>query len=434
MIKVLQSHLDKLQHSDGLRQSLVTVVGNTFATGLSAIALIFISRMLGPTSFGEFSVGFAIVMILNRLNDLGLNATITRFASKAEGDHDQINQIFGYTFKVKLFFSVFLLILGWIFTPWLVQLLHFQQPTLIYLSFLLSFCSTWYEQLLAILLALHRFSQAVIVNGLQSALKMVASIIFFFAAINKSVPIFTWYMAAPLFSIAFSKYLLPKWFKPNFSALPKMERQQIWEMARHSAVGFIAAGLIENIDILFVQKYLSSFDTGLLAGVSKIAMMLLLIAYSLGNVLYPRVARYHDQAHLSLYLKKSFALVGLVVLAFLAFLPLARLSIIVSIGQDYLSGIGVLYILAAASFLTIATIPFLALFYTFKADWYFSVSGILQLLIVVVGNGVFVPEFGLLASAWTRLLMRLFLFLFTAGLGLFLYYQKFYLQKNAALK
>src|SRR5258707_10059407 len=132
MIEDMRQYIQKLHQSDGLRQSLITVVGNTLATGLSAIALILISRMLGPVQFGEFSVGFAIIMILNRLNDFGLNTTITKFASRSAQDQESVQNIFGYTLKVKLVFSIILIVTGLIVTPFLVQLLHFQQPILIY--------------------------------------------------------------------------------------------------------------------------------------------------------------------------------------------------------------------------------------------------------------------------------------------------------------
>src|SRR5258708_5698349 len=123
MINPMLHHLQKLRQSDGLRQSLITVVGNTFATGLSAVALILISRMLGPIQFGEFSVGFALIMILNRLNDIGLNTTITKFASRSAHDQESVQAIFSYTLKVKLVFSVVLIGLGIVITPFLVQLL-----------------------------------------------------------------------------------------------------------------------------------------------------------------------------------------------------------------------------------------------------------------------------------------------------------------------
>jgi O-antigen/teichoic acid export membrane protein len=423
--------LIKRQIPDGLWQSLITIVGNTLATGLSAIALILISRALGPTRFGEFSVGFAIIMILNKINDAGLNATLLKFVPPALDDQEKVNRFFSYTFKLKLIIAAFILVLGIGFTPWLSSVLHFSQPVIILLAFTLSFASTVYEQLLSMLQSLHRFSEAVVVNALQSATKLVGALALSFLAFSNDVTIFSFYMLAPVVPLVCTRWLLPKWVQLKLRNNFEGEKKLVLNMAKHTAIGFIAAGLIENIDLLFIQRYLSSYETGLMAGVSKIAAMVVLIAYSLGNVLYPRVARYQTREHLTQYLKKSFLLIIVTVIGFLAFLPLARLSILLTIGPEYLAGTEVLTILVAGSFLTIATIPFLALFYAFKANWYFSVSGILQLLIVVVGNITLVPEYGLVASAWTRLGMRAFLFIFTATLGLWLYHQKYHRSSSA---
>ncbi len=416
--------IHSLKASTGLKQSLVTVVGNTFATGISAVALILISRLLGPVQFGQFSVAFAIVLILTRLNDAGLNATLLRFAG-GKDDRENTSYIFAYTLRLKLMVSVVILSLGLLLTPVMVQVLHFSQPLLLYLAVILSVATTWYEHLLAMLQSLHRFNQAVLINAMQSSSKLAGLLVLWGAGQALALPIFSWYMFAPFVPFLFVRQLLPRWLTWP-SVLNKAElNQAVMDMARHSAVGFITAGLIENVDILFVQRYLSPFETGLMGGVSRIAMMMSLVAYSLGNVLYPRVARYQSREDLAPYLKKAAIVAGAAVLGWLAFLPFAKWSIIFTIGQEYVSGISILVILTAASFLTIATVPFLALFYSLKANWYFSVSGVLQLVIVLVGNGLFVPDYGLEAAAWTRLVTRLFLFGFTAGLALKLYHQKY---------
>lgn len=410
---------------DGVWQSVLTIVGNTLATGLSALALILISRLLGPERFGEFSVGFAVVLILNKINDLGLNATLLKFIPPAQSDRAQVNRIFSYTTQLKIGVAGGILLIGALLTPALAKVLNFPEPTILFLAFGLSFASTAYEQLLTLLQALHKFGEAVLVNALQSSTKLIGIALLYVLTFSQSVPIFSFYMLAPVVPLMVSGWLLPRWIKLSLKPARIPESAKILNLAKHSAIGFVAAGLIENVDLLFVQRYLSTYETGLMAGVSKIAAMLVLIGYSLGNVLYPRVARYHEQSHLQKYLKKSWILVGATVIGFLAFLPFAPLSIALTIGPEYAAGVNVLYILVAASFLTIATVPFLALFYTFKADWYFSVAGVLQLAIVVFGNLVFVPSYGLAGSAWTRLVMRIFLFFFTAGIGLWLYHRKY---------
>jgi O-antigen/teichoic acid export membrane protein len=418
--------------SQGIQQTLITVVGNVLATGLSALALIGVSRLLGPEQFGVFSVGFAIIMILNKIGDLGLSAAILKFSSRAlhEGDTREANQVGLYTLRIKLGFSVLLTVVGCALTPALSRFLHFSHPEILYLSFILNTCSTIYEQLLNVLQASHRFSQAVVTNALQSSLKLAGVIVFWAVGPGGLVPLFAFYMTAPLLPILLSSWLLPEWWHWKLPALSDSSKAAVWNLARHSAIGLITAGLIENIDILFVQRYLSPFETGLLGGVSRIAMMVALVAYSLGNVLYPRVARYTKEADIAAYLKKAWLVVAVAIGGWVLSIPFASLAIQLTVGPEYLPGSNILIVLMAAAFLTVATIPFLALFYSFEANWYFSFSGLLQLALIVVGNWWFVPEYGLAASAWTRLVTRVVLFVFTATLAMWLVRQKRYAKQT----
>lgn len=413
-----------LFQSSGLRHSIITVAGNTLATCLSAVALIFISRSLGPTAFGQFSVGFAILVIMSRINDVGINAALLKFMG-GESNQTEIQKLFAYSIRLKIFVSLAFVTLGLLLTPLLVTILKIDEPWILALAFVLSLVTTTYEHLLSVLQALHRFNQAVAINAIQSATKLLGALILSIAGFTQTLPFFIWYMLAPLAPVLFLSGLLPKWLRINLKEITQTQRNKAFlGMARHAAVGFIAAGLIENLDVLFVQSFLSSYETGLLAGVSRIAMMFSLVAYSLGNVLYPRVARYKTREHLRPYLKKSLFIAVGSVLAFFMFLPFSRLSIFLTVGPEYVPGTHILIILLAAAFLTITTVPFLALFYSFKADWYFSVSGIMQLLVIVGGNLLLVPSFGLEAAAWTRLVARVVLLVFTVLTAWWFYVHK----------
>lgn len=425
--------LSKARQSEGLRQTSTTIVGNVLATGMAAVSLILISRLLGPSQFGEFSVGISIVLILSRINDLGLNATQTKFIPKFKNNYLEINQSFGYTLKMKLLFSVLILLTGIIATPAIASLLHFQNPSLIYAAFFLSICTTWYEQLLTLLQALHRFNQAVLANATQAIVKLFGAVFFFTANLDLSLPIFIFYSFVPLVPIIFSKMFLPSWFKPDFRQIKKSNQLQILHMARYSSIGFITSGLIGNVDILFVRHYLDSFETGLLAGVTRIASMLLIVAFSLASVLNARVSKYQTKQHLALYIRKSFLFLILVGAGFLFFLPFSKLLILVTIGPEYVSGIMIMYILSASAFITIASVPFLALFYSLKADWYFLFAGIFQTIVIILGNFLFVPQYGILASALTKLVISVLLFVITTCLGLLLYFRE-YNQKNIQIK
>lgn len=411
----------------GLRQSFLMVFGNAAGQVFSAVSLILITRALGPTQFGQFIVGFALLLILVRLNDLGMTFAVQKYGAQAES-HADANKIFSYTLKIKLLGALAIILIGIFFSAWLTEFLNFDQPIIIYLAFFLSSATVLYEQLQASLQSLQRFGQSVFANFFQAIVKVLGAVVLVVStgslsstavAVSQSatIAIFSLYMLAPAAPVIIFRKLVPDWVSLNLKQNFTQQKTLIKSMATHSAIGFIAAGIIENIDILFVQGYLNTYEAGLLGGVSRIALLITMMAYSLGTVLNPRVARYRLLPQLQSYWKKAWLVALASVVGFLAFIPFAGPSIQFTIGPEYTSGSSVLIILMAASFLTIAVMPFIAMFFSYEVPWYFSVAGVLQLILVIGGNWLFVPEYGLEAAAWTRLITRLILFIFTVSLA-----------------
>ncbi len=388
------------------------VGGNALATSISGLALILVSRLLGPSKFGDFSIGFALILVLIRLNDFGLNAALQKFLPSTKSE-DAKNKIISYVTFLKIVANCVMTVIAFILTPLLSNYLHLTSPLILQLAVLLALATVSYEHVIAILQSLHLFSQVVMMNFIQATTKLLGFIAFWLIGMNNVNAVFGWYGIAPLFSALIGWRFLPKWIHITIHNTFSTEHTLIKNMALHSAVGFVAAGVIDNVDIFFVQRYLSSYETGLLGGLSRISMLLLLVAYSLANVLNPRVARYKQKTDLFNYYKKALVVALVCFFGMIAFIPFAKPLIWLTIGPDYVDGTSYLLILMAASFITVAAIPFQALFYSFKADWYFSVSGIMQLVIVVLGNMFFVPLFGLAAAAWIRLATRLFLLVFS---------------------
>lgn len=420
----MRAKVFQLLQSQGLQQSALTIFGNTVATVISALALILISRILGPTKFGEFSVGFAIVLMAVRLIDGGLNATIHKFATKQAGPKTA-NEIFSVTTRIKIALFIGVAVIGTLITPLLTTLLSFSHPSIIIAAFICSFATVGYEQLLTVLQATHRFKQAVIINIIQASTKLSIIALLLFTSLRDTTFIFITYALAPLAPLLVSKQLLPNWAKYVETPLHTPVSSKVFAMAKHSSIAFVSAGIIENMDVLFIQKYLNSYETGLYSGASRISMVLVLIAYSLGNVLFPRVARYSQQHNLEPYLKKASIFSAVSLLGIIAFLPFAQFAILITIGAEYVSAVSILNILMASSFFTLAVMPFIALFYSFDKPEYFSISGILQLLIMVIGNLFFVPLFGLIAAAWVRFATRLLLLILTISWGLWLYHKQY---------
>jgi O-antigen/teichoic acid export membrane protein len=408
----MQAFLQKFTTSRGLQQTAIILAGSIIASGLSAVSLIIITRQLGPARFGEFAVGFAVLLILVRFIDLGMTNVVQRYGAQ-KLPKDDINRFFSFATKVRLISAACIWIAGFLFYQPLAALLNFSEPHIILLAFFLSPATSFFEHVQSMLLALHRFTQAALINVLQAFAKALGALTLFVTASTITTPIFAWYMIAPAIPLLAFPLYFPSWVKLKISGVFSSERSLAQQMAKHSAIGFIAAGIIENIDVLFVQGYLNTYEAGLLGGVGRVALLFSILAYSLGSVLNPRVAQYKTVHDMALFFKKAWLLMIVVVVAFIAYLPLAPFILLFTVGEQYLPGLSIMNILVAASLLTIAVTPFIATFFSFTKHWYFSAAGVLQLIIVVFGNGIFVPLFGLEAAAWTRLIARLVLLVFT---------------------
>lgn len=402
----------KLRQSEGLKHSALTIFSYSFASAFSALAIILISRLLGPVDFADFSVAFSLSLILNRLNDFGFSIVIQKIVG-GEWRRPKINAYLSLVLKYRLVISLVLLLVGLLFAESIATYLQIANPWLIPLTFLSSLPVSYFEISQVTLQSLAKFKLAAYNYLLPSVLKFLMALTVYLLKIENVPLILSLYMFSCLPGLVVAEWLKPRWIKYQLAQVFKKEQTKIFSLLKHSAFALIASGIIDNIDIIFAKHYLSSYEAGLLAGVSRIAMLLYVVAYSLATVLNPRVTAYHRQKDFSAFLKKAWAITALAVLGFFVSLPFAPILVKWTIGTQYLAGMDSLIVLLAVGFLSIIIVPFSATFYAFRSNRYFSLSAFLQLAIMLVGNFVFVPQLGLAASVYTRLAARVALLLLT---------------------
>jgi len=402
----------KLRQSEGLKHSALTIFSYGFASGFSALAVILISRLLGPVDFADFSVAFSLSLILTRLNDFGFSIVIQKIVG-GEWRRPKINAYLSIILKYRLVISLVLMLFGLLLAGPIATYLQIRNPLLVPLTFISSLPATYFEISQVTLQSLAKFKLAAYNYLLPSVLKFLMALGVYLLKIENVPLILTLYMFSCLPGLIVAEWLKPRWIKYQLTQVFKKEQAKIFSLLKHSAFALIASGVIDNIDIIFAKHYLSSYEAGLLAGVSRIAMLLYVVAYSLAAVLNPRVTAYHQQKDFNAFLKKAWAITALAVLGFFVSLPFAPILVKWTIGSQYLAGMDSLIVLLAVGFLSIIIVPFAATFYAFKSNRYFSLSAFLQLTIMLVGNFVFVPQLGLAASVYTRLVARVALLMLT---------------------
>jgi O-antigen/teichoic acid export membrane protein len=405
--------ISALQSSQAVKQSVLLTVGSSLTSAISAVALIYISRVLGPHDFGIFSVGTAFMMIAARVGDMGLSTIITRQLPRLHNDTKKATEFLGQIVQWKILLSVIGVSLIALFSPKLQEILNFPYPVLLTLALIGSVGLIIYEYVLLVMAALHLFTWVNIMGISQASFKVVTFFALGLFGLASATSVSVFYYAAPFIAAFMTILAFPKWFYIKPATASEQIKKEIKKYFFHAAIGMLAVTLIGNVDVLFVQKYLSTFETGIYSAAVRISLVVSFFSAGIGGVLNNRVARYQSRELQLSYLKKSLAVVLLAIVGFFTFLPLARYILIFSIGEQFISGLMPMIVLVFNAFLALAVIPYISFFYAVDHPKYFSYGGVLQVVIICAGNLLFLSQYGLIAASFSRVAATAAHFIFT---------------------
>ena len=410
----MKALLKKLSESEGLKSSAIVTFGNLGGTAISAIALIILSRFLGPDQFGVFSVGFSLLLILNRAGDLGINLATQRYL--ASKDNPQKQTLIQSVFVIKTLISLLILGFGLIFSNYLAtHFLHLENSLIIKFAFLSSVAVIYFEYVNTIIQSLQYFTSfavSILIQALLKILGVITMIVFSFLSPANSVIL---YGLTPLISglvISFTKKL----DLLNLSLTKKIiitDLKIIAPTIKWTSLAVIAAALADNIDVLIVQNLLNSTQTGIFSAGVRLATFVSLIGLSIGIVLNIRVAKYTTKNHLDKYLAKAKWLALLSFFAILLLTPFSRLMLLLTAGSSYLEGTATLVLLLISTAFLTATAPYVSLFFLYDKPQYFAISGILTALILIISDFFLINSFGILGAGYARIITRASVLVFT---------------------
>ena len=417
--------IGRVFESQGFRSAGLMTIGNISSTGLSAVAMIIFSRLLGPSDFGVFSVLFSLLLILSKLGDFGVNIAVQREIALNKSNSKLLVKMTQTGAYIKLIISLILALTGIFFSKWLSQnVLKVESSEMVMVVFILSSAVIFYEYINTILQAKGLFIWSVFSNFTQAIGKLFAAVLLSLYTLITVDLVVGLYLFMPLIGGMTGFFALPaRLFTPKFDPA---SFKKIVGIAKWTSIAIVSATLADNLDVIIVQNYLSSYDTGLWSAAVRIASVASLVGWSLGTVLNVRVAAYKDQHNLDQYLKKAvfISISSALLISAVAFF--SNFAIKYTVGIEFLPAVTPLFLLLLSTALLTATSPFIALFYLFDKPAYFAISGLISSAILIFSDILLVPSLGVTGAGYARLITRLGVLLFT------LYYaRRGYLERYA---
>lgn len=402
-----------LLKSEGIRSSAIVTFGNVFGTALSAIALIIISRFLGPSEFGIFSAAFSVMMIMVRLGDFGLNLALQRYLARSENPlrDTSVTNIF----YIKIFLSVSFIFIFTSASQILdTRLLHFDSRSLVIAALISALGVVFYEFIGVVVQAAHKFSHYALTVIFQAIGKIVTVLALIRTSLLTPINAIILYGLAPLASGLLVSRLAGVKIK-QISRLTSAIKDSsgILKVAKWTSVAMISAAIADNLDVLIIQYFLTPFDTGLFSAALRISTFFSLVGISVGSVLNIRVAKYHDKENLDKYIRKSVKYSLAIGALLLMLIPFSPLMINLTAGPDYALASNTLDFLFVATAILAATSPYVALFFVFDRPQYFALSGTISTLLLLSSDLLMIPSLGTMGASYARIITRVGVLIFT---------------------
>ena len=406
--------IQSLYKSDGVRSATVLTIGNTASTFLGAVAIILASRFTAPAVFGVFSAIFSFMLLVSKLGDAGTNIALQRELSQPDSSvsSEEKTALIYVGVAIKVAIAMVSCTIGVLTAPYVAGWLHVA-PSFVSLGWLSGAAIFFFDYASVIAQSAGRFGLAVVANAGQSIIKIAVIVTLILTHSLSASALVVLYGAAPFMASVLIPIFMHTPRFPGTKYIKIHHFEKIYATARWAIIAVLAAALADNIDVLFVQSFLTSTQTGWYAAAARIASFASVAALSLGVVLNVRVAKYKTREHIDAYLKKAMAVAAISFVGMAAASVLAKYLILYTAGPNYLAATYPLILLLLATGFVIAAAPYVALFYTLDSPQFFAYSGLVTAIALIGLDWVWIPTYGIVGAGWAKLISRGATFLFT---------------------
>jgi O-antigen/teichoic acid export membrane protein len=395
------------------RNSLILFLSEGTSSVLMMATGFVVARLLNVADFGKFTSALAFASIIAVLVDSGMGMVAAKDIARAAGSHDrdQLNQIFTWRMAVIVVASLATPLAAWILLPGgdVRRLAVGLTPGVLLVGTTDFFC--W----------LFKGAQkAIWCAGLQLTSRLLLLILSVIALAGPR-PLtgqLIAYLIAGASMTLLGLYVLGRSMHVLELVRPPAEffRRTLPDIYKMGAI-LILSVIFTRADLMLVARFRGDAEAGLFGAAGRILDAVRLIPMVVYSVFLPAFAAAHDQpqrlrsqfkvAHdLLLVLSITIALLGC---AFAV--PLFRHLL----GPQYVDAVACFKPLAWSCVLMFSNILMFSLLYAINAhrSGLIGISG--ALVVELVLDAAFVPHFGIVAAAWSRLVAECFNFLMMAG-------------------
>jgi len=261
---------------------------------------------------------------------------------------------------------------------------------------LLGFMATYLQ-------AKQRFFYHASVQSLKGFLRLLLVVIFMLLGVKSLFVYLSAYILVPWVLFLANYGVFPEKFRSV--EIPPDVKQKLNSQLAHFSFWLTISSLISifasRIDQIMISRLLGLKEVAIFTVAWQLIQFFPVIYGSITSVLMPKISSLKTKPELIAFVRRTFkwVLVGTIGIAILVYPSQYLISFL--FGQKYVEAMPIYLILAYGYLLNVLVIPFSLVISVFNKTELMVISSILQLVINLVGNIVFIPLYGIMGAAYT---------------------------------
>ncbi|MFC7393006.1 oligosaccharide flippase family protein [Scopulibacillus cellulosilyticus] len=373
----------------------------TMGTQYASTTLIFflLARIWDVNIFGDFMFGFVTSNLLILFVDYGFSLRLIKELSKS--DYNKQNSLISNALVAKLILSLLISILVLIITI----ILNFNNTKLV-IFMLLYVAAVFFSLTQFFLLPLRVINKFNIESKVNIIVNLVFLITIIILILFKCSPIMIaiGFVITRLIGLILSYRTCFSFFsfKKSYVSFNQIKRVLIINFPY--AIQLIVSALYFQIDVVFIEWYMDSYNVGIQQAAMKIISGLLILTTIFSNVYLPYISKMDDYKEIHKVNKKfTFIMSSTGVLITIFVLIFARLIINFLYGKAYNEAINLLRLLSFLLFIRYSGVTYGVILTVLNKQMQRAFAVICALVFNVILNFVLVPTFGLKGAAISAL-------------------------------
>lgn len=424
MINIFQT-LTNLLLSKTARNTYIVFFGNGLSAFFAFIFTVIYTNKLSWNDIGYFSALLALFLLVSDLSDIGIGSSLSAFLPPLEKTKDKLAKFLKTALLLQFFIAITITATLYLFSYKLSDLLFHTREhnflikiTIIGIFFMI--LANFFQYSLS---ARQKFYQVGFLSAFGGIIRLMLMImIVILSAVNLSNTVYVQTLSTIILMIV-ALFLLKLGFLKK-----KFDWTDLKKLLKFTYLLGIARGLTaiaSRIDVLMLISLRNPTEAGIYATASRVIAIYPLLAGSFSTVIAPKLSASSDRKILAEFLFKiTLATLGLIG-TILFMIIIARPFMVILFPEKGTAAVSVFQLLLISMIFFVASIPAVSLaIYYLRKPQILTINSVLQLIIVIIGNLIFIPRYGRFGATYSLILAYGITLLLTSYLSYHFYRKK----------